>query len=332
MINYQKKQYKLAKFIEDYDMYRSYNLGTDKVLFGNKNKKKCRFCGKEEGEVPFSMIAHSVPEFMGNKKLISFYECDECNKYFANTCEQNLGNYLTVYRSLLGSRGKKGIVKYKKHNKKIFTDKEEGARVIICKQGSENMDINEEKKEIYVSNESEPYIPSEVYKCFIKMFLSLIIEEDLVGLERYLLYISRLNDNNLILQSGAIICDAFVPVKLGNRIDIFKRRDKYDYRIPYLSEIPKYIMVCYFEYFIFQIPVFDIEKLKLYKRKINIDMFPIVTECDFYSEGEINWRILDWYSKEVTTCKQQLTFGFDKLDSSETIKTRAEEVLRNNKF
>lgn len=314
----------------DYSVYSLYNLSDYKVTLGNSYDKKCRFCGKEEGEVLFSMIAHAVPEFMGNKSVFSFYECDECNKYFAKTCEQHLGNYLTFYRATLGIKGKKGIVKYKKHDKQIFTDKEENARVVVCKKGSENMYIDEEKKEIYFSNQSEPYVPEEAYKCFIKMFLSLISKKDLVELEWYLLYVSRLKDNNPTLLSRAIVLEAFVPVKLGYKIEIFKRIDKYDYLIPYLYEIPKYIMVCYFEYFIFQIPIFDIEKIDLYKCEINIDMMPIFTEWDLYFQKEINWRIFDWNLKEVTTCSQALTFGFEKSDSSETIKKRAEKILMNN--
>ena len=164
------------------------------------------------------------------------------------------------------------------------------------------------------------------------MFLSLIKEEDLAEVKWYILYISRLSQDNLILHSGAIIFDAFVPKRVKNRIHIFKRKVKYEYQAPYLTEIPKYIMVCYFEYFIFQIPIFDIKNLNLYKREININMMPIFIDYDLFSDEDIEWRLLDWHSDESTTCKQQLKFKFEESDSSEAIKTRAEEIFMNNKF
>jgi hypothetical protein len=48
----------------------------------NKSERKCRFCGKSNPEVSFKKKAHLIPEFLGNKMLLSDFECDSCNYEF----------------------------------------------------------------------------------------------------------------------------------------------------------------------------------------------------------------------------------------------------------
>jgi hypothetical protein len=39
------------------------------------------------------MEAHAFPEFIGNRELISNYECDICNERFSRTIEDHLAKY-----------------------------------------------------------------------------------------------------------------------------------------------------------------------------------------------------------------------------------------------
>ena len=47
-----------------------------KFFLGDKANRQCRFCEKRSPEVTFRKKAHAIPELLGNKSLITYYECD----------------------------------------------------------------------------------------------------------------------------------------------------------------------------------------------------------------------------------------------------------------
>lgn len=57
-----------------------------------KRERKCIFCGNENAK--FTTVAHTVSENIGNKSLISHFECDECNQSFDKMFEDDLGKYI----------------------------------------------------------------------------------------------------------------------------------------------------------------------------------------------------------------------------------------------
>jgi len=67
---------------------------------GQSQNRVCRFCGKNDKEVPFKEDAHIFPEAIGNKALASNYECDNCNGFFGETIEIIMQNTL-VYTIVL---------------------------------------------------------------------------------------------------------------------------------------------------------------------------------------------------------------------------------------
>ncbi|WP_437338458.1 DUF2934 domain-containing protein [Sorangium sp. So ce394] len=60
--------------------------------------RRCRFCGRTERQTSFAKEAHVVPEFLGNRDLITREECDECNK---DACDEegHLATFLAVDRA-----------------------------------------------------------------------------------------------------------------------------------------------------------------------------------------------------------------------------------------
>lgn len=99
-MNIEQAKENIAFYMEKYDITR-YELKTenirneDKKYIGNKHERMCRFCGKTKGETTFKKVAHAIPELIGNKVLISFEECDECNKIFSKL-ENELANFLIL--------------------------------------------------------------------------------------------------------------------------------------------------------------------------------------------------------------------------------------------
>lgn len=121
----QIQPYNKIKSIKFYQKYYSrithYSLDTqEKVYLGDKNNRVCRFCGRSETNgANFKQTAHALPESIGNKTLISYYECDECNKEFGNKIENEYANYMNINHTVSGIRGKKKIPLYENNNSKM---------------------------------------------------------------------------------------------------------------------------------------------------------------------------------------------------------------------
>src|SRR5690606_15011171 len=83
------------------------------------NDRSCRYCSKKNPDVAFSKIAHAIPEFIGNKSILSLNECDTCNEFFANQYEDHLSKWMNPLRSASQMRGKSGIPIYKHPEKTV---------------------------------------------------------------------------------------------------------------------------------------------------------------------------------------------------------------------
>lgn len=61
---------------------------------------------KTEDEISFKNKAHTIPEAIGNKKLFSDDECDQCNAFFGHHIESELAEFLSIFRTLGFVQGK----------------------------------------------------------------------------------------------------------------------------------------------------------------------------------------------------------------------------------
>src|SRR4051812_8829229 len=109
----------------EYDIVNSievkYNDSQKKQhLIGNV-VKKCRFCYKEFPDTNFKMIAHAIPEFMGNKSLISKFECDTCNQYFGKL-ENEFASFMLPFNTLAATINKGNKIPKYKNGLEIFHD------------------------------------------------------------------------------------------------------------------------------------------------------------------------------------------------------------------
>lgn len=95
------------------DLFKDYiiqfTVHDTKVYIGEKVKQErvCRFCGlgMKDGKT-FKKTAHAIPEALGNKNIINNEECDDCNETLGRLIEQDLVNYLNLYRSFYNIKGK----------------------------------------------------------------------------------------------------------------------------------------------------------------------------------------------------------------------------------
>ncbi|MEN8904530.1 MAG: HNH endonuclease [Clostridiales bacterium] len=70
---------------------------TQKEYLGDKSNQICIFCNHGKDEVTFRKEAHVIPAALGNKTLLNYNECDNCNK-LAGKLESELINYLQLER------------------------------------------------------------------------------------------------------------------------------------------------------------------------------------------------------------------------------------------
>lgn len=210
--------------------FNSYSL--DKVIripdksithtFKERVSRCCRFCGRSQPDTTFDSDAHIFPEFLGNKFLISDAECDDCNSKFSKY-EDNLANWIGIYRTLSGVKGKKGVPKLKNTSIDVSWDEIEHAIEIT----SESMKYDPKNDEITFHYRSPGYTPIHVYKAFLKMALSVINDDD-IKFYRPLVNFLLHDTNRVFFQNISKIISHQLPCKIDKPIGLlFKKNDAY---------------------------------------------------------------------------------------------------------
>jgi len=175
-----------SEFIEPFDkFFATFEvIASDFARIDNPSKEnsvnnKCKFCGKSYPTVTFKNIAHTIPEFLGNKGSVSNEECDVCNKYFGKL-EKQLYNFLGPSLTFWGIPGKKGLRNFASYKRPLQIKKnklfETYPSVLIDSgsSGNERINFNELEKRFEIEYVTEPYCPRDVYKSLLKMALGLL--------------------------------------------------------------------------------------------------------------------------------------------------------------
>lgn len=155
----------------------------DFEFLGNKEQRICRFCRKSEPDVTFEKIAHVIPESTGNQFLASYYECDVCNKKFGRQLEAEFANFSQFYHNAMNIHGKKKVPEYQSKNgkSKAAWKKVDGQeKIFMMRDSTDNIrtTIDLEKKTLRRTGTVPAYVPIAVFKCFVKMAISLMPENE----------------------------------------------------------------------------------------------------------------------------------------------------------
>jgi hypothetical protein len=134
----------------------------------------CRFCGLGKPDVTFKSVAHAVPEFLGNKSLVSQNECDTCNQALANQYEDHLSKWFGPMRTVSQIRGKSGVPTYKKNDMRI----EMGSSGLEIGVVAEDLESHLKFDGPFtftlpIPTKSQPFIPINAAKALIKIACSL---------------------------------------------------------------------------------------------------------------------------------------------------------------
>lgn len=174
---------RITPFLHNHYEVRTFE-GHERINIGvfDKSKRVCRFCGRSMPEVKFRQKAHAISESLGNKGLVCREECDECNKHFNETIEQDIINFFHFQLILHGVKGKNGDPTLKGDEISITNDTSSqetlGRDTLILKVKDMPDTRDPQKIAQFLSQQfsfsSVKFKPQNIYKCFCKYVLSLI--------------------------------------------------------------------------------------------------------------------------------------------------------------
>ncbi|MDY4366549.1 MULTISPECIES: HNH endonuclease [Pectobacterium] len=171
--------------------------------------QRCIFCNKNYSEKLFNSEAHVISEFLYNKSIFHYNECNDCNDKFKNI-ERDFSNLIEMDKSLLSMYGKKGVPqvnlsKIKNESRITFNKKQ---KIPILNNATPNkgyLRINNESGDIVIKNVRNSYYNTNVFKCLTKYALS-IMPIELIGnykiLTRFVL-----QDTDLPYPTGFFFCE-----------------------------------------------------------------------------------------------------------------------------
>lgn len=267
------------RFNDSYESIAIFHLETGKTItLGEGKEKRCRFCGKAEPEVAFETITHAVPEFTGNKSLISDYECDTCNKHFSKL-ETQMSRYMHLFHTMAQVKGKKGVPKYKINFGKSIIELGDQSLKVDHHEGDKELFEIKPDKNIMTMKGERSYVPQMVYKCLVKMALTIMPEEELQHFSKTLEWLMEDPKAKSKFHIGGLV--AFMNTYPGPRpFDevsclLYRRRDNAPEKVPYC------IFFIAYSNFTFQIYVPMCDKDAKYMKQ-DITLLGALNPLDYY--------------------------------------------------
>jgi hypothetical protein len=229
---------KISYFSENYDVIHSSGVWTKnnngKIYIGKNKNKVCRFCKKSENDTTFNNVSHAIPESLGNKQIILLEECDECNKKFAEGIEDSLDKYTKPIRTISQIKGKKKVPSIKSRDKKSRIDAKNELLEIRSINESDFYELDLERNQLKLKIDREPYIPSDVYKAFMKIAISIIDDESELEAFKYTIRWLLSDDRSKHMLNPLKIWRTFIPgYRIFREVSALLLRKKTDREVPY---------------------------------------------------------------------------------------------------
>lgn len=155
---------------------------TEKKYLGDRQNRSCRFCGRKPPVVTFKQEAHAFPEAIGNKSIITYYECDECNGKFGRGVDDDFGKWSKPLRTFYQIGGKTGVPTLKREGLSGWRIelKQDG---FVFQQHVDNpvVQFDEPNSRLSVGVPLDSHVPIAVFKAFVKMALSLLPDSEVAN-------------------------------------------------------------------------------------------------------------------------------------------------------
>lgn len=172
---------------QNYEVLKTYHLCTEEpIVLKDSEPDKCRFCGRKKSSqespaITFKKTAHAIPHFIGNRVLISRYECDYCNEKVFSPLESHFSEYMKLSHAIAAvSPGKKyPKIKSKPHEQSNITAvSNQMIEAEFYEGDSLNWTHNESERTLTLTAKRS-YTPQNVYRLLVKMGLTIMPEDEL---------------------------------------------------------------------------------------------------------------------------------------------------------
>jgi hypothetical protein len=161
-------------------------IGTRKIYIWKATPQHCRFCRLQAPAVMFRNDAHTFPELIGNRFLLSCDECDTCNKLFSETIEDNYAKFTTLQRVASQVKGKGGTPTFRSNDKRTRWEVKAGQGQIQAENDGKTVQVDLENKKMRFTAIRPPYYPILAFKCLVKMGLAVMPPSELAHFARAL--------------------------------------------------------------------------------------------------------------------------------------------------
>ncbi len=279
-----------------------------KIMLGDRQNRLCRFCGLGKPDVTFKLEAHAIPEALGNKSILTAYECDGCNQFFGRGIENDLGSWSKPSRTLARIRGKKGVPTLKKGSSGGWRIEYEPTGFVIQQYEDEPIVVvDEEKKQMRLELKRDPYTPVAVLKAFVKIGLTLQPPEEMPNFAEALAWIREpdhakglVNEFPILrtFQRGPMPNDLIVAMLLRRRAGV--------------GDVPYAFLILAYGNEVFQVPLpSPRQDAAINGRKIELVAFPTPGGPDPERFGKPHTKLLDLTGRQVVRGETEpFVFGF----------------------
>ena len=235
-----EEQYAQQKilFSDLFDKYEiiAYNP-RKKHTYGNSDKKSrvCKYCGKSMSDgATFHNEAHAIPESLGNKTIISADECDACNEFFSNTIDKDIFEYLKLYRTLYGKKGKTGIPELKFKNGTVITHDGEKAVIIQQMHGNEDkIDFTKDSFKIPLEFINKINFMN-IYRSLVKYVLAITPNDEIINFPETVKWIMNIKNNGDVLDLPSVAMMIDILNYYEQPIMMVHKRKTDDVSLPYM--------------------------------------------------------------------------------------------------
>lgn len=216
-------------------------------------ERVCRFCGLRKPQTKFSSIPHVIPELLGNKYLISDFECDACNTHFS-TLENDLANYLGATRAFNQVPAKDKVPTFTSLGGQVVVKKEDfygvenSTKIVRNSADDDSFTFNLETGDCEIKYLKQPYTPLKVYKALLKIAMSVMPEQH-VGDYAELLCLLLVDEHNILARyaNGVIVHELPIAYALP--------RCHVDHRMATDVKACTHMFSLYFQNFAFELPI-----------------------------------------------------------------------------
>lgn len=249
-ITYTDEQTNLDNFLAKYEEQVHYSAPLAKRKNRTpKTERFCRFCQQGAPKVTFKHEPHIIPELLGRNLGVSDFECDACNQYFAKY-ENDFANYLGLLRTFYFVKGKENIPTFKSPKESLIARMESmksGTKGIgITDTSGEGIYINTATGETTIKYSKNAYKPINIYKCLLKIALSVLPSWDFRFYSEMLRFITTEENHEYYVQFAKVWSYETHVRRDQPSCYLFRRRDG-------VNDVPKHVFMLYFENYIYEI-------------------------------------------------------------------------------